>query len=276
MVFLSLIVGGAFLYILLTLVSFFLVHQFPRNPVIDRPDWGSIADTKIETIDGRKLELWRIEPDGDSRGVVVLAHGWGRNRDRMVNRARLYGGLNFTTVIHSARDHGNSSPKKMMTALRFAEDIEAVIKWVDEPVILHGHSAGSAGVIIVASRNSDTVKSIVLESCYPDTREALLGLYRWVNPFFGRFFGPMILFWMKVFYRDFDKYHPANLAREIHMPALIIHGEKDRRFPVAYAHRLKDAFHPGQADLFISKGAGHSDSSLKEGYSDAIRSFVER
>ncbi len=61
----------------------------------------------------------------------------------MVPRARMFARLGFTTVIHSARDHGNSSPKKFMNAVKFAEDIEAVIKWVGEPVRLYGHSESS-------------------------------------------------------------------------------------------------------------------------------------
>ena len=94
------------------------------------------------------LDVWRIEPEGESRGIVVLAHGWSRNRDRMVPRARMFARMGFTTVIHSARDHGNSSRKRSMNAVKFAEDIEAVLQWVGEPVILYCHSAGSAGAII--------------------------------------------------------------------------------------------------------------------------------
>ncbi len=267
-------VGFLFTYMVLTLICFYAVHQFPRRPIVDKPDWGVITDTKIEALDGRKLETWRITPLAESQGVVILAHGWGRNRDRMVNRARLFGRLNFTCVIHSARDHGNSTPKKMMNALRFAEDIEAVIKWVDEPVILYGHSAGAAGAIIAASRNQTAVRLLVLEACYHKTVPALLNLYQWINPFFGRFFGPMIIFWMKFFYREFKQIDPSRLARQLHMPVLIVHGEKDQRFPKKFAYRLYNAFRSRKTRLFIGKGAGHSDSSLSEGYEDAIKSFV--
>ncbi|UCD78698.1 MAG: alpha/beta hydrolase [Desulfobacterales bacterium] len=264
-------------YLFFTLFLTYLVQQIPRQPVNDPPDWGRIIDTKIPTVERKFLEVWRIEPNASSRGTVILAHGWGRNRDRMVSRARYFGQWGFTTVIHSARDHGKSSPRRLMNALRLAEDIEAVLKWVKDPVILYGHSAGAGGAIIAASRNTVQIKLLILEACYANTKEALLSLYRWVNPFFGTVFGPMILFWMNLFYKNkLDLVSPARLAPLLKMPVMLIHGEKDRRFPLKFALTLKQNFAAGQAELYIAKGVGHSDSSTTPDYQKTVRSFLDR
>ncbi len=269
--------GTLLFYLIFTIFLTYLVQQIPRHPVDDQPDWGRIIDTRIPTVDGRFLEVWRIEPGGSSRGTVVLVHGWGRNRDRMVARARLFGQWGFTTVIHSARDHGKSSPRRFMNAVKFAEDIDAVLTWVQEPVILYGHSAGAGGAIIAASRNPTQIRLLILEACYADTKDALLSLYRWVNPFFGIVFGPMILCWMNLFYKNkLDVVSPARLAPLIKMPVMLIHGEKDQRFPLEFALTLKQKFAVGQAELFIAKGVGHSGSSTTTGYQQAVRSFIER
>jgi pimeloyl-ACP methyl ester carboxylesterase len=265
------------LYLLLTLIFTYFVQQLPRRPIEDPPDWGRVIDSKIPAIDGGFLEVWRIEPQGPSNGLIVFAHGWGRNRDRMVARARIFARWGFTTVIHSARDHGRSSKHRFMNAVKFAEDIEAVIEWLDQPVILYGHSAGSAGAIIAARRNPDRIRLLFLEACYANTREALLSLYRWFNPFFGICFGPMILFWMNLFYGNrLDSVSPARLASQIKIPVMLIHGAKDRRFPLAFALKLKRSFDSGQVELYVAEGAGHSDSSSTPGYGSAIRSFLDR
>ena len=269
--------GILLLYLLFTLFLTYLVQQIPRIPVTEPPDWGHIIDAEIPSVEGSLLEVWRIEPVGESRGIVVLAHGWGRNRDRMVSRARFFGQWGFTTIIHSARDHGQSTPRRFMNAVRFAEDIEAVLTWVKEPVILYGHSAGAGGAVIAASRNPHQVKLLFLEACYADTKEALLSLYRWFNSCFGIVFGPMILFWMNLFYKNrLKSFSPVRLAPAIQMPVMLIHGEKDRRFPVEFALALKQSFAAGQAELYIAKGVGHSDSSRTPGYRQAVRSFVDR
>ena len=271
-------IGGVLLlYVLFTLFLTYLVQQIPRNPVPDTPDWGRTIDTKIPSIDGGFLEVWRIEPDGPSRGAVIFAHGWGRNRGRMVSRARLFGQWGFTTVIHSARDHGHSSPRRFMNAAKFAEDIEAVLNWVQEPVALYGHSAGAGGAIMAAAENQDKIKLLFLEACYAHTQEGLLSLYKWFNPFFGTLFGPMIIFWLNLFYGNkLETVSPARLAPALKMPVMLVHGEKDRRFPLAFAMTLRDSFSTGQADLYVAEGAGHSESSQTPGYPDAVRSFLEQ
>jgi len=271
------LIGIVLFYLLLTLLLTFAVQQYPRRPVSDQPDWGQVLDTTIPAKDGGFLEVWRIEPEGESRGIVLLAHGWSRNRDRMVPRARMFAKFGFTTVIHSARDHGNSSPKKFMSAVKFAEDMQTVIHWVGEPVILYGHSAGSAGAIIAAAENQSMIKLLFLEASYADTRKGLLSLYRWVNPVFGVVFGPMILIWMDLFYPGaLDRYSPARLAREIHVPVMLIHGEKDRRFPLAFARELQQSFPHDRISFFMAKGAGHSESSTTPGYREAVKAFLDK
>ena len=268
--------GVALIYLVFTLFLTWLVQQIPRNPVTDPPRWGTVTDNTIPAIDGGHLEVWRIEPTGPSRGIVVFAHGWGRNRDRMVKRAKIFAEWGFTTVMHSARDHGNSSPKQCVNAVRFAEDIASVIFWVGEPVLLYGHSAGSAGAIIAAARQPDMVRILFLEASYAHTREALLSLYRWVHPAFGKLFGPMIVLWMHVLYRGAaEAYSPARVAKRIQMPVMIIHGEKDRRFPVSFALTLKHSFVHEMVACYIAKDAGHSGASRTKGYKAAVKSFID-
>jgi len=244
---------------------------------VEYPDWGNLTDTRIPAVDGGDLEVWRVDPNGPSRGVVLLAHGWSRNRDRMVGRARIFGQMGFTTVLHSARDHGGSSGNHFMNAFRFAEDIETVMGWINEPVLLYGHSIGAAGAVIAAHRKAGQVRLLFLEGCYARTREALLRLYRNQSRLLGPFFAPMILVWMDIFYRfRLDTVSPVRLAPSIDLPVLIIHGEKDRNFPLDHARRLMKSFPAGRADLFVAKGSDHSSSSLDPGFPDAVKAFVNR
>ncbi|MGM0427126.1 MAG: alpha/beta hydrolase [Thermodesulfobacteriota bacterium] len=272
------VIAGVFaLYLILTLIFTYLVHQFPRSPVRDVPDWGTVTDTRIPAVDGGKIEVWQIEPENVSRGMVVLAHGWSRNRDRMVQRARIFGRMGFTTVIHSARDHGHSTPHRFMNAFRFAEDIESVLNWVNQSVLLYGHSAGAAGAVIAAAQNPEKVTHLFLEGCYARTREALRSLYRSFNPVFGHLFGPVVVLWMDLFYGlRMDQISPVRLAPQLDIPVLIIHGEQDQNFPLHHAWRLRDAFPAGRGELFVGMGANHSGCSLLPSYSAAIQSFVNR
>ncbi|MFP4036426.1 MAG: alpha/beta hydrolase [Desulfobacteraceae bacterium] len=268
--------GFAALYLGAGLAVTYIVHRFPRRPVQDKPDWGRITDTRIPCAGDGSLEVWRIEPSGESRGTVVLAHGWSRNRGRMVERARTFGDLGYTTVIHSARDHGGSTRHPLMNALRFAEDIESVLCWVGRPVLLYGHSAGAAAAVIAAYRNPGRITHLFLEGCYARTRKALMKLYCGYHPLLA-FFSPAILGWMEIFYRGrLDSISPARLAPDIDLPVLLIHGDKDERFPLEFMRELRDAFPARRAEVFIACGSGHSSSSLNPGYKKAVAAFLQR
>lgn len=264
-------------YLAATLVLTYLVQQHPRRPVHDPPDWGTVEDFRVPAADGGSIEVWRVVPERSNGWTAVFVHGWGRNRDRMVNRARIFGSWGFVTVLFSARDHGGSSPRRFMNAVRFAEDIEAVLAATTfGPVVLYGHSMGSAGAVIAAGRRPDPVNLLVLEGVYAHTGEALLSLYRWFHPLFGLLFGRMIVFWMSLFYRGLpNAVSPERLAGRIRVPVLIVHGARDRRFPVSFARRLQAAFPAGSARLVVVEGAGHSDSSRLPDYLPALRDFLE-
>jgi pimeloyl-ACP methyl ester carboxylesterase len=163
-----------------------------------------------------------------------------------------------------------------MNPVRFAEDIETVVNGIARPVILYGHSMGAAAAIIVARHHPDKIKLLLLEGCYAYTKEALLSLYKWVNPFFGIVFGHMIIFWMNIYsHNALDKVSPARLAPEIKMPVMLIHGEKDRRFPVSFACQLRDSFSAVQPYMYVGPGAGHSGSSQTTDYKMAVKTFLD-
>jgi pimeloyl-ACP methyl ester carboxylesterase len=87
----------------------------------------------------------------------------------------------------------------------------------------------------------------------------------------------MIIFWLNLFYgHKLEAVSPARLAPSLKMPVMLVHAEKDRRFPLAFALALRDSFSPGQADLYVAEGVGHSESSQTPGYPKALESFLER
>ena len=71
-----------------------------------------------------------------------------------------------------------------------------------------------------------------------------------------------------------DQYSPANLAPDLHIPVMIIHGEKDKPFPVEYAQAWMHRFPANKVDMYIAPGVDHSDASHTPGYLGAIRSFL--
>jgi fermentation-respiration switch protein FrsA (DUF1100 family) len=86
----------------------------------------------------------------------------------------------------------------------------------------------------------------------------------------------MIIFWMGLFYKGaLEAYSPARLAQSIPMPVMMIHGEKDRRFPLSFALKLRQSFPHERTAFYLAEGAGHSDSSRTGGYGPAVKAFID-
>lgn len=82
---------------------------------------------------------------------------------------------------------------------------------------------------------------------------------------------------MDFFYHGaLDSYDPSCLAKDLKMPVMIIHGKKDRRFPVAFARELRESFTHDAVSIHIAEGAGHSDSSLTPGFTQAVKKFLDQ
>ena len=91
-----------------------------------------------------------------------------------------------------------------------------------------GHSAGSAGAILAAYRRRDQVKALFLEGCYADTETALMSLYYWVHPLFGKYAGPLVIATLRLLYgRDsLRNISPEVLAPDLDLPVMLIHGAR--------------------------------------------------
>ncbi|MBW1988275.1 MAG: alpha/beta fold hydrolase [Deltaproteobacteria bacterium] len=260
-------------YVLLSLAGAVALHRLPREPVRDAPGWGCVQDLVIPAAGKGYLELWRVIPEKPLPLTAVFVHGLTRNRDMMTPRARVFGALGATTVMASARDHGGSSPHALMDVNRLAEDVDTVVSWVGEPVILYGHSAGAGAAMLFASRRPDMVRALVLESAYPYPWRAFVRFMASTNPVAGRVFGPGVVAWMEILHQgSLARSSPLRLAGELSMPVLLIHGDEDEKFPLSWARRLKRAF--PRACLFVARGAGHADCPRAPGYEAAVRSFL--
>ncbi|MHA2112847.1 MAG: alpha/beta hydrolase [Candidatus Hodarchaeales archaeon] len=168
------------LYLTACLVIILILAKFPRDNVDEIPDWGKMIEEQIPTINGKHLEGWVVSPEikKDNRPAIILLHGWGRSRGRMVSRARMYADLGFITILFSARDHGKSSKERFgMSIIKFSEDLDACIDWWGKPVIICGHSIGGGASLLVGSRNP-LVKAIIAEASPTSFPHDLKHVYR--------------------------------------------------------------------------------------------------
>ena len=253
--------------------------------MLDTPDWGITEEHWIPTVNNKQLECWVIQPDiqssnqtevKDDLPAVILLHGWGRNRGRMVARARTYGEKGYTTILFSARDHGHSDKELLgMSIIRFTQDLKACIEWWGKPVILCGHSIGGGAAMLAGVQNSH-VKAIIAESPPYSFPFSLKHVYQPALKKLTPILMPGIKFVTLRVFRRFHKgeYSPNDIAPSIEVPTLIIHGKHDVIFPYEYSQKLSSRIK--NSSLWTPEDGTHFNHEFLPDYKDFVLDFLNQ
>lgn len=107
---------------------------------------------RTETVgrDGVDLFVRHWAPDGPATGTVVIAHGAAEHSARYARLAEALTGAGWAVVAPDLRGHGRTAGDLARAGVcpggwdALVGDVEALIDSLDDPVVLVGHSMGSA------------------------------------------------------------------------------------------------------------------------------------
>jgi pimeloyl-ACP methyl ester carboxylesterase len=278
------ICGLIFVYFSISFIVTFFLANFPRIPVDDKPDWGEWKECQVPTHNNKKLECWLVYPkpmkevknSSFEKTAIIFIHGWGRNRGRMISRARIFGRNNHISILISARDHGNSDKERLgMSILRFSQDVEACLKWWGKQAIIVGHSIGAGASLIVAARNPDLVTAVIAESTPYAFPHSLKYVYRPALRWFTPILLPGITLLTLLKFRNYSKqdYSPLEAAPNIKCPVLLIHGKNDQIFPYKYVQLLEKAI-GDHSKSWIPENTDHHNIENHPDYEHKVIDFI--
>jgi len=267
-------------YFLIDLSIILILANFPRRSVDDYPDWGVVKEFKVPTFNGKSMECWVVYPievsdeSKSQKPAIILIHGWGRNRGRMISRARTYGYHGYTTILFSVRDHGNSDKEITgMNIVRFSQDLDSCVNWWGKPVIITGHSIGAGATLIVAARNP-LVKAVIAEAspyAFPHSLKYVYGpVLKWLTPLLMP--GITLLTLIKFRKHSRQEFSPLEAASRITVPTLLIHGKDDEILPSKYTTLLqKEIIH---SKVWIPDETNHYNIEEHPDYSNQVIGFI--
>jgi len=275
---LAAVLGIALVYQVGVLTILILAWRNPKVPPRRTPaDVGAaFEEVSFPTANGRRLQGWWVPAAADGpRPLVVLVHGWGRNRERMLPYVPMLRG--FHLLAFDARHHGLSDPDGYATMPKFSQDLRAAIDYAVaeqsiEPgrIAVLGLSIGGAASIHAASVD-ERISAVVTAGAFADPRDAMVMLGRWsflVKPALPLAFRTME--W-RIGMR-FAEFAPEAVIGRARARFLLVHGDDDPIVPVSHARRLHAAA-DGRAELWVMPGRGHSDTHLEPGFPDRLVAF---
>jgi hypothetical protein len=231
---------------------------YPEKDILGKPsDLGlPFEDITFRMADALKLHGWFVP--GSRRETILWCHGNAGNiGDRLDLLKLLHDRLDVNIFIFDYRGYGKSQGRPTedgtyrdahgaLDYLRARPDIEG------DRIVVFGQSLGGAIAVDLACRNK--FMGLILESTFT----SLVDIFEM----------PMKAYGMK-----YDSY--AKIKR-VHVPLLVLHGDKDDVVPFESGYTLFKAAHEPKKFCAI-KGAMHNDvySVGGEGYFAAIDDFIK-
>ena len=226
------------------------------------------------TSDGTAISIWSGEPDGVSKGCVLLFHSRGASHS--VERMLWLREQGFSVFAPDFRAQGESEGKFSTFGWREQEEVRLTLALArsihpDLPVAAWGRSLGSAAILFAAPETSK-MGGIILESTYSSLERAFTNRFKryFPNWLFPLTIGPIqVAEWRADF--EVDQVQPIRQLRHFDPErVLLVRGELDWRVQ-ADEHADMLAALPGASGLIL-QGAGHD--GLFEAGGDAYRATI--
>lgn len=232
---------------------------------------SSMNDGLIPVDEGVELG-YRLYTHHSSAPILLYFHGNGEIVSDYESIAPYYHAIGLSLLVVDYRGYGWSTgtpltSKLLPDAQKVLDTIQIVLSQngiiPERPIFLMGRSLGSAPAIYLAMTNPDKLRGLIIESGYADA------------PSLFRRLGIAIPDEVKN-----DSTLPiANdeKMKQVTIPTLVIHGEKDMLIPVAHGKTLYENAASQHKTLLTIPNAGHNDVSFIDmrRYFDAIQTFVD-
>lgn len=194
------------------------VHRFQVNPSVE-------------------LEAWHI-PHPDSKGLVLLFHGYASAKSSMLPEARALHQEGYASFLVDFRGSGGSNGSETSIGFAEAEDVVQAFGYaqalaVSQPVILYGRSMGGAAVLRAISAYQIQPDGVILEAVFDKLLSTVQNRFRSMRlPSFPA--AHLLVFWGSVQqrYRGFS-HNPVEYAARVQCPTLVLHGTDDPRATIA-------------------------------------------
>lgn len=240
-------------------------------------------EVRFPSSDGVSLAGWLIPCEG-ARTLVVLCHGIGSTRMRMLSKARRLYRMGHASLILDFRARGDSGGTHCTLGLREADDILGAVKYLrsrSDTAKLRlaglGESLGAASLVLAMAREP-RIEAAVLEACFTSMREAVERRLRYL--FRAR--APRVTEWFAGQLRlriglEIDEISPGQAIADLApRPLLLIHDSWDHGVPLAASRALLERA-GASASLWVVPRCPHvcAELTAPEEFERRVREFLK-
>jgi alpha-beta hydrolase superfamily lysophospholipase len=232
-----------------------------NNP---RPTNRNFPTRKYETINlksNKTIECWYI-PQEQSKGTVIIYHGFSGNKSSMLDKAEEFLNLNYNVLLVDFMGSGGSEGSQTTIGYFEAEQVRSSFEYVlnkGEPnIYLFGTSMGSVAIMKAINDFDLKPRGIILECPFGSMYKTVCARFRLMHaPAFPM--AALLVFWggLQNGFWAFG-HNPTEYAKKISCPTLIIYGGQDKKVSSAEIDEIY-ANLKGTKQLKVYELAGHEN-----------------
>lgn len=249
-----------------------------NNP---RPTNEITPSTNFETVilnSNKKIECWSIKTT-NSKGTVVLFHGFGAQKASMLDKAEVLRQQGFNTLLVDFMGSGGSEGNQTTIGFLEAEQVKTCVDYLtkkgEKNIFLFGTSMGSVAVMKAISDFDIKPKGIIIECPFGSMYKTVRARFKIMNaPTFPM--AGLLVFWggLQNGFWAFG-HNPTEYAKKITCPTLLMYGAQDEKVSKAEIDEIFANLN-GKKELKIYKNSGHENylTKYKDEWTKDITQFI--
>jgi uncharacterized protein len=179
----------------------------------------------------KAIEIWHIKTDS-AKGTVVLCHGFSGQKSSMLDKSDEFLKLGYNTVLIDFMGSGGSEGNQTTIGFKEAEQVKTIYDYLQKKgeanIYLMGTSMGAVAIMKAIQDFNLQPKGIILECPFGTMYETVCARFNNMHaPTFPM--AGLLVFWGGTINGFWAFGHnPAEYAKSIHCPTLLLYGEKDK------------------------------------------------
>ena len=249
-----------------------------NNP---RPKNNFLPTQKFETItlqSNKQIECWYIKTD-NSKGTVILFHGYGGEKSSMIDKSNEFIKKGFSTLLVDFMGSGGSEGYQTTIGFKESEEVKTCFEYLtklgERNIYLFGTSLGAVAIMKSINDYKLNPKGIIIECPFGSMYETTCARFNSMKvPSFPM--AGLLVFWGGIqngFWAFGHK--PTEYAKNINCPTLLLYGEQDQKVSRKEIDEIFANLHC-KKNLETFPLAGHDNylTKYKEKWLEKINEFI--
>ena len=232
-----------------------------NNPRPKNDKQPSMPFEIVKLKSNKEIECWDIKTE-NSKGTVVLFHGFSGQKATMLDKAAIFKELGYDTFLVDFMGSGGSEGNQTTIGYMEGEEVKTVFDYLtkrgEKNIYLFGTSMGAVAVMKCMNDHEIHPKGILIECPFGSMYQTVCARFKIMHaPAFPM--AGLLVFWGGIQNGFWAFGHnPTAYAKKISCPTLLMQGERDEKVS---AEEINQIFYnlKGAKYLKVYKESGHEN-----------------